>query len=126
MVAGIKRGQKPGIEGRRPISDTVIDPFEIGLRPSIPGPLSSTIIILNWDGRHLLEESLPAVVEAVRFNGGQHQIMVVDNGSTDGSADFVRTQFPQVRVLALDRNYGFTGGNNRGVEAAKTDVVILL
>jgi GT2 family glycosyltransferase len=107
IVGGIKRGLKP-------TTTTSID------------RTVSTIIILNWDGRHLLEESLPAVVEAVRFNGGQHQIMVVDNGSTDGSADFVRTQFPQVRVLALDRNYGFTGGNNRGVEAAKTDVVILL
>jgi GT2 family glycosyltransferase len=52
--------------------------------------------------------------------------MVVDNGSTDGSADFVRTKFPQVRLLRLDRNYGFTGGNNRGVEAANSDIVLLL
>jgi hypothetical protein len=40
--------------------------------------------------------------------------------------EFVRKQFPQVRVQALDRNYGFTGGNNRGVEAADTEIVILL
>jgi len=80
----------------------------------------------NWDGKHLLEECLPAVLEAVRFEGGNHEVLVVDNGSTDGSLEFVRTRFPQVRVLALDRNYGFTGGNNRGVEEAKTELVVLL
>src|SRR5262245_11382875 len=75
IVMGIKRGLKPA------------EPVVAGFSPR-----SSTIIILNWDGRHLLEESLPAVVEAVRCNGGPHEVMVVDNGSTDGSADFVRTQ----------------------------------
>jgi len=118
VVAGMKRGLKPATTSRpERFGEHVIAGFS---------PRSSTIIILNWDGRHLLEESVPAVVEAVRFNGGQHEIMVVDNGSTDGSADFVRTHFPQVRVLALDQNYGFTGGNNRGVAAANTDIVILL
>src|SRR5271167_3581040 len=45
---------------------------------------SATIIIVNWDGKHLLAECLPAVIEAVRFDGRQHEILVVDNGSTDG------------------------------------------
>src|SRR4051794_17420368 len=118
IAAGIKRGLKPGTP----------------TAPDLPGghvvaglsARSCTIIILNWDGRHLLEESLPAVVEAVRFDGGKHQILVVDNGSTDGSLEFVRKQFPDVRVLALDRNYGFTRGNNRGVEDTDTDIVVLL
>jgi GT2 family glycosyltransferase len=87
---------------------------------------SSTIIILNWDGKHLLAEGLPSVIEAVRFNDGIHEIMVVDNGSTDGSVDYVRKQFPQVQVLALDRNYGFGDGNNRGVDKANTDIVVFL
>ena len=52
--------------------------------------------------------------------------MVVDNGSTDGSAGFVRSAFPSVRVLALDHNLGFGGGNNAGVRAAATDIVVLL
>src|SRR5688572_27808836 len=84
------------------------------IRPPITN--AATIIIVNWDGKHLLEESLPAVLEAARFEGGNHEVLVVDNGSTDGSPDFVRTRFPQVRVLALDRNHGFTGGNNRGIQ----------
>jgi GT2 family glycosyltransferase len=97
-------------------------------RPEGPGEgrRIATIIIVTWDGKHLLEECLPAVLEAVRSEGGDHEILVVDNGSVDGSVEFVRDQFPQVRVLALDRNYGFTGGNNRGVREARTDIVVFL
>jgi GT2 family glycosyltransferase len=87
---------------------------------------SATIIVVNWDGKHLLAESLPALIEAVRIEGGTHDVLVVDNGSTDGSVDFIRRQFPGVRVLALDRNYGFSGGNNRGVAQAGTDLVVFL
>ncbi len=87
---------------------------------------SVTIVIVNWDGKHLLEECLPSVIRAVECAGSAHEILVVDNGSTDGSVDFIHRNFPGVRVLALDRNYGFGGGNNRGVEAVQTDIVVLL
>jgi GT2 family glycosyltransferase len=87
---------------------------------------SATILIVNWDGKHLLRECLPSVLEAVRSDGGNHEVLVIDNGSTDGSVEFVRSCFPEVRILALDRNYGFAGGNNRGVAEARTDIVVLL
>lgn len=83
---------------------------------------AATILIVNWDGRQLLEECLPSVVQAAHG----HDILVVDNGSTDGSVEFIRHNFPSVHVLELDRNYGFSEGNNRGVAAVKTDVVIFL
>ena len=51
---------------------------------------------------------------------------MVDNGSEDGSAEFLREHFPSVRVLALDRNLGFGGGSNAGFRAAKNDIVVLL
>ena len=89
------------------------------------GPVNTsavTIQILNWDGKHLLEEFLPSVVSAA----GRHEILVVDNGSTDGSVDFLKSRFPQVRVLELDKNYGFSIGNNRGIDTVNTDVVVLL
>ena len=88
--------------------------------------ISATIQILNWDGRHLLEESVPAALAAVQQAGGGHEVVVVDNGSSDGSVEFIREQYPEVRVVALDRNYRFTGGNNRGLETSDRDVVVLL
>ena len=87
---------------------------------------TATILIVNWDGKHLLAECLPSVIEAVNYAGGCHEILVVDNGSTDGSLELLRTEFPSVRILALDKNYGYSGGNNRGMVQAATDIVVLL
>jgi O-antigen biosynthesis protein len=89
---------------------------------SAPETGSVTIQILSWDGRHLLEEFLPSVLEGA----GKHEVMVVDNGSTDDSVRFLNTQFPKIRVVRLDRNYGFSDGNNRGMKHATTDIVVLL
>ncbi len=92
------------------------------------GPLSglATIIILNWNGRDLLEQGLPSVLKAVQVDGRPHEILVVDNGSTDDSVEYVQKCFPEVRILALEENRGFAEGNNAGVRAAAHDVVILL
>jgi GT2 family glycosyltransferase/glycosyltransferase involved in cell wall biosynthesis len=90
-----------------------------------PGDKAS-IIILNWNGKSLLAEGIPSVLEAVRADGRPHEIIVVDNGSTDGSAGYLREQFPQVRLVLLPENLGFAEGNNAGVRAARHDVVILL
>jgi GT2 family glycosyltransferase len=86
----------------------------------------ATIQILNWDGKDLLKQCLPSVMEAVRSTGNGHVVLVVDNGSTDGSVEFVRENFPDVHILELDRNYGFVGGNNRGVASVDTDIVVFL
>jgi len=94
--------------------------------PKKPDPSRASIIVLNWEGRHLLEEFLPSVVEAVKHDGRHHEVMVVDNGSRDGSVEFLRNHFPSVRVIPLDRNRRFTGGNNAGVAAAKNDIVVFL
>jgi len=86
---------------------------------------AATAVIPNWNGRDLLAAYLPSVIAALGGNP-QNEIIVVDNGSTDGSAEFVRQAFPQVTVLALDRNLGFGGGSNAGFRAAKNDIVVLL
>lgn len=97
-------------------------------RPAEGAPLSglASIIVLNWNGKHLLAEGLPSVLEAVRVDGKPHEILVVDNGSTDGSMEFVKENFPAVRILPLSRNLGFAEGNNAGVRAAQHGIVILL
>src|SRR5215510_2367565 len=86
---------------------------------------AASVVIPNWNGRDLLEKYLPSVVTALAGNS-ENEIVVVDNGSTDGSADYVRTHFPQVHLVALPRNLGFGGGSNEGFRAAKNDVVVLL
>ena len=102
----------------------------LGKKSGSPPPISrypsATIQILNWDGKHLLEESVPAALEAVKKTEGDHEVVVVDNGSTDGSVDFIRLQYPEVRIVTLRRNHRFTGGNNRGLETSEKDVVVFL
>lgn len=90
-----------------------------------PDNSAATVVIPNWNGRDLLAKYLPPLVEAMSSNP-RNEILVVDNASTDGSAEFIHTHFPQVRVLALDRNYGFGGGSNRGFATASNDIVVLL
>ena len=85
-----------------------------------------SIVVLNWNGRHLLEESLPALERALRFTGKNHEIIVVDNGSRDDSVSWLQFNYPNVRIVTLKENFGFGEGNNRGVEAASHDIVVLL
>lgn len=90
-----------------------------------PNTQAASIVIPNWNGRDLLEKYIPSIIEATKHNPA-NEIIVVDNASADGSAEFLKKTHPQVRVLELDQNYGFGGGSNRGFEAAKNDIVVLL
>jgi GT2 family glycosyltransferase/glycosyltransferase involved in cell wall biosynthesis len=85
----------------------------------------ATVVIPNWNGKDLLEKYLPSVISALSSHPG-NEILVVDNGSTDGSAVFIGERFPQVHVLALAENLGFGGGSNAGIRAARNDIVVLL
>ena len=85
-----------------------------------------SIIVLSWEGKDLLAESLPALLKAVRFHGGNDEVIVLDNGSTDGTSEYVAANFPEARVIRSERNIFYTGGNNLGVQAAKNDIVVLL
>ena len=93
--------------------------------PEAPDNHAASIVIPNWNGRDLLEKYLPSVIAAAAKHP-DHEVIVVDNGSTDGSAEMLREHFPSVGVLALEKNLGFGGGANAGVEAARNDIVVLL
>jgi GT2 family glycosyltransferase len=84
------------------------------------------VAILSWNGRHHLEDCLPAL--AVQEDPGvEWEVLVLDNGSTDGTADWLRETWPRVRLLTSDVNLGFCGGNNRlAAEAEDADALALL
>lgn len=82
-----------------------------------------SVIILNWNGREMLGDCLASVL-AQAFEG--FEVILVDNGSTDGSAEWVARLYPQVRVLRLAENLGFCGGNNAGVRFARGEYLVLL
>jgi GT2 family glycosyltransferase len=85
-----------------------------------------SLVVLTWNGKHLLEECLPSVVRASEEYGGPSEIIVVDDGSSDGSAEYLRENFPLVRVVELDKNSGFQVACNMGVRTARHDIVFLL
>lgn len=85
--------------------------------------IRSTIIIPNYNGIQYIENCLTSL------SGEPAEIIVVDNGSADGSPALVREKFPDVRLLALDKNYGFCTAVNRGIKESRnnrTTYVILL
>jgi GT2 family glycosyltransferase/glycosyltransferase involved in cell wall biosynthesis len=90
-----------------------------------PDTAKVSIVIPNWNGRDLLAKYLPSVTASIE-NHPDSEVIVVDNGSTDGSVAFVEEMFPDVRLLPLKENLGFGGGSNAGFRAAHNDIVVLL
>ncbi|MBN1454117.1 MAG: glycosyltransferase family 2 protein [Anaerolineales bacterium] len=83
----------------------------------------ASIIVLTWNGRSYLESCLKAVLVQ---DYPDFEVIVVDNASTDGSADYIAEFFPQVRLLRNEFNLGFAGGCNVGLRSARGDVLVLL
>jgi O-antigen biosynthesis protein len=86
--------------------------------------MQAALIIINHNGRQLLERGLPGVVEAAAHAGG-HAVAVADDGSTDDSLSFVSTTFPEVSFQAYPKR-GFGATCNRAVAEAETEAVVLL
>lgn len=81
-----------------------------------------SIVILNFNGEKLLSQFLPSVVA----KSSSSKIIVVDNGSTDSSVEFVQANFPSVQIIQLEENYGFCGGYNRALQHVKSEYYVLL
>lgn len=86
-------------------------------------PKLVSIIIVNFNGRHLL----PTCLEAVNHQSYSNiEVIIVDNGSTDGSVEYLCENHPNMNLLALERNLGFTGGNIAGLAQARGEWIVLL
>ncbi|MDR1624499.1 MAG: glycosyltransferase family 2 protein [Tannerellaceae bacterium] len=82
------------------------------------------VVILNWNGRRLLEQFLPSVVDCSPAEYAE--VIVADNGSTDESIPLLEEKFPQVGIIRLSDNYGFAEGYNRALERIDALYTVLL
>lgn len=84
----------------------------------------TAIVILNWNGRTLLERFLPSLV--LNTPAEQADIIVADNGSTDDSIVFLQKHYPQIQLIELEQNYGFAAGYNMALEQVNHEYLVLL
>ena len=97
-------------------------------RPDVARGVSKdavSVVIPTWNGKEHLARNLPSVVEALAGNP-DHEILVMENASDDGTAEFLAREFPSVRVVEMGSNLGFGRASNVGFSIARHDVVVLL
>lgn len=81
------------------------------------------IVILNWNGQQMLAQYLPTVLE---YSQGEATVYVADNASTDDSLGLLRRDFPQCKVIVLDKNWGFAEGYNKALRQVEAEYYLLL
>ena len=84
-----------------------------------------SIVIPAYNGKSQLEANLPPLLEATRGRGGLEMI-IVDDGSADGTPEFLARRFPEITLVALGANRGFAGACNAGADSAKGEIVYFL
>ena len=98
----------------------------IGASSAGPDLLRVTVVVLNWNG---WPDTVPCLESCLRASYPGLRLLLVDNGSTDGSEAILRERFPSVELLQTGKNLGFAGGNNAGIRRALADgadLVLLL
>ena len=85
---------------------------------------NTAVVILNWNGRKLLEKFLPALIKNTPDEATD--IIVADNGSTDSTLPYLEESYPFIRLIKLDKNYGFAEGYNKALAQLDYEYVVLL
>lgn len=86
--------------------------------------MNVSLVILNYNGLELLKQCLPSVVKAAESYGHNCEIIVVDNGSFDQSQNYIKSNFPQIKIVALDTSLNFAQAMNTGIKQASYSIVI--
>ncbi len=86
---------------------------------------SATVVIPNYNGQEHLDDCLGSL-RALHYTGARREVVVVDNASADGSADWIRSHYPEVRVVEAGSNLGFAGACNLGARESDTAIVAFL
>ena len=84
-----------------------------------------SVVIVNYNVKHYLEQCLNSVCKAVG-NVPSAEVIVVDNASSDGSVEYIRERFPDINLIASDKNLGFARANNLAIRQSKGEYVLLL
>jgi GT2 family glycosyltransferase len=87
---------------------------------------SVSIVIPNYNGKHLLKEYLPFTYDAIKQDGVAYEIIVVDDGSADDSVEFIKTEYPEIKLIVNANNSGFSYSCNQGIKAAQCELILLL
>lgn len=87
---------------------------------------SVSIVIPNYNGRHLLEKYLPSVFIATENVNKDFEVIVIDDGSKDDSINFIKNNYPSINLLINDKNRGFSYTCNHGIREARYDLILLL
>jgi GT2 family glycosyltransferase len=82
-----------------------------------------SIIIVTWNALDHLKNFLPSVTET---DYPDFEIIIADNASGDGSKEWIRSTYPEIKIASFDRNYGYCGGNNRAVPFAEKEILLFL
>lgn len=98
----------------------------LSLSAAAPPPVrtQTAIVILNYNGIDYLRQFLPAVL--ANLDADTQQVVVADNASTDNSVTMLRAEFPSIRVLEMEKNYGFAGGYNQALQSLDAEYYVLL
>ena len=86
--------------------------------------MKTAVVILNYNTRNYLEQFLPGLLASCE--GLDAQVIVADNASADSSAQFMQSHFPEIPLIVLEKNYGFTGGYNRALQMIEADYYVLI
>ncbi len=86
--------------------------------------MKTSVVILNWNGRKLLEEFLPTVISHTVSDNAE--VVVADNGSTDNSVEFLKSNFSNIRLITFEKNHGFAEGYNLALKQVDSEYVVLL
>ena len=86
--------------------------------------MKTAVVILNYNTRDYLKKFLPGLIASCQ--GLDAQVIVADNASHDGSTDLLEAEFPEVPVILLDQNFGFTGGYNRAFKEIEAEYYVLI
>ncbi len=86
--------------------------------------IKTAVVILNWNGEKFLSKFLPTIIEYSQNQDAE--IFVADNGSSDSSVAMLKNRFPEVRLILLDKNYGFAGGYNLALSEIDAEYYVLL